>query len=175
MTFIKKCVNFIFGTTNLDKARRNGMKVGSNLFLGRGTFLDPSHCFLISIGDNVTLSSKVHVLCHDASSKAHIGYTKVGGVSIGNNVFIGANATILPCVKIGDNAVVGAGSVVTHSVPSGEVWAGNPAHFICKVDDYLKKMDSLEKFDSSYHIGVITEEKKKELIEKTRNGFCLIE
>lgn len=54
-------------------------------------------------------------------------------VLIGKRVFIGSGVTILKGVKIGDESVVGAGSVITHSIPSREVWAGNPARFIRKI------------------------------------------
>lgn len=46
---------------------------------------------------------------------------------------IGAGSTILPGIEIGENAMVGAGSVVTKNIPSGEVWAGNPAKFLRKI------------------------------------------
>lgn len=55
------------------------------------------------------------------------------GVNIGNNVWIGAGAIILPGVHVGDNAVIAAGSVVTKSVPGGEIWAGVPACCIRKL------------------------------------------
>jgi len=152
------------------------LKCGSNLFIGEGTFIDPSHCFLISLGDNVTLSSKVHILAHDASTKIHLGYTKIGQVNIGNNVFIGANVTILPNITIGNNSVVGAGSVVTTSIPSNEVWAGNPAKKISELDDYLKKFKDLPKFDKSYILSSdLSDEKKLELYTATENGFVLLE
>lgn len=51
-------------------------------------------------------------------------------VIIGNNVFIGAFCIILKGVTIGDNSIIGAGSVVTKSVPTNQIWAGNPAKFI---------------------------------------------
>ena len=55
-------------------------------------------------------------------------------VHIGNCVFIGGGSIILKGVTIGDCAVVGAGSVVTKNIPANEVWAGNPAHFIKKIE-----------------------------------------
>lgn len=57
----------------------------------------------------------------------------VNPVVIKNGVFIGANSIILKGVTIGEKAIVGAGSVVTRSIPDGEIWAGNPAKFIRKI------------------------------------------
>lgn len=54
-------------------------------------------------------------------------------ITIGNNVWIGGSATILPGVSIGDNAVVGAGSVVTRDVAPNTVVAGNPAKVIRQI------------------------------------------
>lgn len=54
-------------------------------------------------------------------------------IIIGDDVFIGANSTILKGVTIGDKAIIGAGSVVTKDIPSMEIWGGNPAKFIKKV------------------------------------------
>lgn len=170
-----RLLSLISSTTNIDKAKKNGLEIGKNVFIGSGTFIDPSHCFLISIGDNVTFSSKVHVLAHDASTKVHLGYTKIGRVRIGSNVFVGACALILPGVTIGDNSIIGAGSVVTKNVPANEVWAGNPARFICSLDDYLKKYSDLQRFDRSYRIDQADEKKKEELKKATENGSCFIE
>ena len=85
---------------------KRGMKVGKDFNRQQGCFLDPTHCFLITIGDDVTMSIRVTVMAHDASTKKNLGYTKIGQVHIGNHVFIGANTTILPGVTIGDYAVI---------------------------------------------------------------------
>jgi acetyltransferase-like isoleucine patch superfamily enzyme len=53
-------------------------------------------------------------------------------ISVGDDVFIGANSIVLKGVEIGDRSVIGAGSVVSKSIPPDEVWAGNPARFIRK-------------------------------------------
>lgn len=101
--------------------------------------IDPSCPYLIEIGNNVTLARGVTILAHDASLKQHLGIVKLGKVVIGNNVFIGANSTILCGVTIGDNCIIGAGSVVCHDCEENSVYAGNPAHFICTLDHYLEK------------------------------------
>ena len=119
-----------------------GMKVGENFSRQQGCFLDPSHCFLITIGNDVTMSIRVTVMAHDASTKKTLGYTKIGKVHIGDHVFIGANTTILPGVTIGDYAVIGAGSIVTHDVPAKTVVAGVPAKKICDVDEYVARFQS---------------------------------
>jgi acetyltransferase-like isoleucine patch superfamily enzyme len=60
-------------------------------------------------------------------------------VIIGKNVWVGANAVILPGVKIGDNSVVGAGSVIVEDVPAYSVVAGNPAKIIKQYDFETKR------------------------------------
>jgi acetyltransferase-like isoleucine patch superfamily enzyme len=55
-------------------------------------------------------------------------------VTIEDNVFIGAHTTILKGVTIGQNSIIGACSVVTKTIPANEIWAGNPARFIRKLE-----------------------------------------
>lgn len=55
-------------------------------------------------------------------------------VVVGPNSFIGAHSIILKGVEIGENSVVGAGSVVTKSIPQNEIWAGNPAKFVRRIN-----------------------------------------
>ncbi|HEX7757448.1 MAG TPA: DapH/DapD/GlmU-related protein, partial [Niabella sp.] len=55
-------------------------------------------------------------------------------VTIGNNVWVGGNATILPGVTIGDNCVIGAGSVVTKDIPANSLAVGNPARVIRQIE-----------------------------------------
>ena len=139
MNPIKEFLYRLRGEYTTEKLISMGMKVGVNFGRLNGVILDPSHCWLIEIGDNVTLAPRVHVLCHDASTKGFIGYTKIGRVTIGNNVFVGAESVILPGVTVGDNVIIGANSTVTHDIPSGSVVAGSPARVICSLDDYLAK------------------------------------
>ncbi|MCE6991386.1 acyltransferase [Dyadobacter sp. CY323] len=55
-------------------------------------------------------------------------------IIIKDNAFIGAHSTILKGVTIGKNSVIGSGSMVTKSIPDNEIWAGNPAKFVRKIN-----------------------------------------
>lgn len=59
---------------------------------------------------------------------------KVSPVLIKKGAFIGAHSILLKGVTIGEKSIIGAGSVVTGNIPDGEIWAGNPARFIRKLD-----------------------------------------
>lgn len=147
---------------------REGATVGTGFQLERGAFLDSSFPWLIIIGDNVTLAPGVLVLCHDGSTKKAVGYSKVGKVIIGNNVFIGAKSIILPNTTIGDNVVVGAGSVVRGSIPSNVVVAGAPAKVIQSYEEFKTKnnarMAAGYTFDISYtNKGGVTADRKSEM------------
>ena len=139
MSLIKKVIYRLRGECTTEKLVSMGMKVGKNFKRLHGVILDPSHCWLLEIGDNVTIAPRVHILCHDASTKTFLNYTKIGRVTIGNNVFIGAESVVLPGVTIGNNVVIGANSTVTHDVPDNSVVAGSPARVICTLDAYLEK------------------------------------
>ena len=139
MNIIKELVYRIRGEYTTEKLISMGMKVGKNFKRLKGAILDPSHCWLIEIGDNVTLAPNVHILCHDASTKMYLGYTKIGCVTIGDNVFIGAGTVVLPNVVIGSNVIIGANSTITHDVPDNTVIAGNPARIISSLDVFIAK------------------------------------
>lgn len=90
----------------------------------------------IIIEDNVMLGSGVHIYVHNHKFETvdipliDQGYYLSKQVILKNGCWIGANVIILPGVVIGENAVIGAGSIVTKSIPSGVVAAGNPAKII---------------------------------------------
>ena len=122
----------------IKKLKRKGLTVGKNFNMQGGVTID-SHCWHISIGDNVTLSPNVIILAHDASTKIFIDYTKIGKVKMGNRVFIGACSIILPGVKIGNDVVVAAGSLVNSDIPDGVVVGGNPAKVIGDINDFIER------------------------------------
>ena len=141
---LKKWLGFLRGEPqNIDKLYAKGLKVGDNFQRMGGVIIDPSHCYHITIGDNVTLAPRVHILAHDASFGVFSGKTRAANVTIGNNVFIGASAIVLPGVHIGNRVIIGAGSVVTKNIPDNSVAVGNPARVICTLDDYLAKEEGI--------------------------------
>lgn len=90
-----------------------------------------------------------------------------GKVTIGNYVYIGTNALIMPGVTIGNNVLVAAGSVVTKSIPSNMVVAGNPARIICDIDQYY-----LRNKDFDLHTkGFSSTEKRKVLLSISPQRF----
>jgi maltose O-acetyltransferase len=137
---IRKILEYLRGEPqHLDKLIKRGLKIGKNFKRMGGVIIDPSHCYHISIGDNVILAPRVHILAHDASFGLYTGKTRAANVTIGNEVFIGAGSIILPGVHIGNRVVIGAGSIVTKDIPDNSVAVGNPARVICTVDEYLEK------------------------------------
>lgn len=171
MRFIKEFVYRLRGEYTTEKLISMGMKVGRNFGRLNGVILDPSHCWLIEIGDNVTLAPRVHILCHDASTKQFLNYTKIGRVVIGDNVFIGAESVVLPNVRIGNNVIIGANSTVTKDIPDNVVAAGNPAKKICTLEEYIERhkenMKNVPVYGEGYTLrGALTEVKKLQMIEE---------
>jgi maltose O-acetyltransferase len=118
------------GEEDLGMRAANGLRLGADVSIGPGVYIDPGFLWLVSIGDHSTITTGVRIIAHDASVKRHIGYTAVARVVIGRRVYIGMGATILPGVTVGDDAIVGAGSVVHDDVEPGAVVAGNPARAV---------------------------------------------
>lgn len=105
------------------------IRIGKNVFINFGcTFMDRGG---ITIGDNAFIAPHVSLITENhglPADKRKLLISKP--IVIGNNVWIGANATVLQGITIGDNAVIGADSVVTKDVPENSVVAGNPARII---------------------------------------------
>ena len=155
---------------------QNGLKVGKNFNRFSGVIIDDSHCWLITIGDNVTIAPRAHILAHDASTKNELGYTRIGTVTIGSDVFIGAESVILPGVTVGSRVVIGAGSVVAKDIPDNSVAAGNPAKVISTYSAFMEKrkqeMQNTVCFDETYTMRSeqFSEEKKQEMIKKLKEN-----
>ena len=128
---------------NEQAARELGVTVGEGCRLY--SMQISSEWELLTIGDRVTVSSDVLFITHDGTGwlfrdEQGRRHYSLGRIEIGNDVFIGARATIMPGVRIGDRCVVAAGSVVTRSVPDGHVVGGNPARIISTYEALAAKV-----------------------------------
>lgn len=178
---IKKYYNFLKKRKEsyIKKLIARGLILGENVSITDTFFFDPSHCFLISIGDNCILAPGVRLIAHDASTKQFLGYTKLGKISIGENCFLGDSVIVLPSVSIGPGSIIGAGAVVTKNVPPGMIAAGNPAKIICSVDEHLTKVrkmaDNKKLFTEEYYIENLDKEKRDEILQSTgtSKGFIV--
>lgn len=124
-------------------SRSLGMRVGKNCRI----LANPIKCFgsepyLVTLGDYVTITSGVRFITHDGGvwifRDKYPDAEVFGRITVGNNVFIGMNAIILPGVTIGDHCIIGAGAVVTQNIPSNYVAAGVPARCIKTTEEYWK-------------------------------------
>ncbi len=109
------------------------IRVGENFYANFNlVILDEAQ---VTFGDNVFIAPNCgfytagHPL--DASER-NKGLEYARPITVGNNVWIGAQVCVLPGVTIGDNCVIGAGSVVTHDIPAHSVAVGNPCRVIKK-------------------------------------------
>lgn len=109
--------------------------IGHNTYIGEQNNIRASGG-TISIGDNCLISQQVSIIAtnhnfkHGELIKNQAWSIDDNFVEIGNDVWIGAGAIILPGVKIGDGCVIAAGSVVTKIIPKNKVVAGIPARII---------------------------------------------
>lgn len=114
-----------------------------------------SHCFIedgVVIGDRVTIKNGTMIydgatieddvfigpnvtFTNDHFPKSKNKEFKLEKILVEQGASIGAGVVILPGVTIGKNSLIGAGSVVTKDVPAGEIWVGNPARFLRKIND----------------------------------------
>ena len=129
------------------------LKVGTNFYANHGcTILD---CNYVTFGDNcllgphVCISAATHPI--DPTSRKN-GNEYAQPITIGNNVWIGANATVCPNVTIGDNVVVGAGAVVTKIFPSNVVIGGVPAKILKYVGNH-QESDFTQGEEVSDHVS----------------------
>ena len=93
----------------------------------------------IILGNNLRIGPGVGLISASHSLDNYDMHEKTSPIIIGNNVWIGMNAVIMPAIKIGDNVIIGAGSIVTSDIPSDSVAAGNPCKVIREKKPYSGK------------------------------------
>ncbi len=104
--------------------RGRGVKIGDRCFIGTAVIIETQFPQLVQIGNGVDIGIRTTIIAHQQGEKAD---EHKPSVTIGDDVFIGPGAIILPHVTIGDGAVINAGAVVTKSVPPLTMVSGNPA------------------------------------------------
>lgn len=126
----------------------------------------------ITIGDNFVSAPGSIITAHDASTFLFCGKYRIEKISIGDNVFLGANSVILPGVTIGDRVIIGAGAVVVSDVPSNSVFVGNPAKYVCSVDEYLEKC---EKRDILYDVPDLWKKEFMNGVPHSEESLCALQ
>lgn len=125
---------------------------GYNITVGKNFYSNHNLVILdgakVSMGDNVFIAPNCCITTagHPIDAKQRADGLEIAlPVTIGNDVWIGANVSILPGVNIGGNTVIGAGSVVNKDIPSGVVAAGNPCKVIRPITEKDKEKYAIYK------------------------------
>lgn len=128
--------------------RHEGVRIGEGCSIYVSVSNFGTEPWLVEIGNRVTITHGVSFITHDGASRLFRRETpgmnprygnRFGTIRIGDNCFIGVDSIILPDVRIGPDSIVGAGSLVNRDVPPRTVYAGNPARYICTLDEYIER------------------------------------
>lgn len=145
-----------------------GVKIGDNCCIYTYNF--GSEPYLIEIGNHVQITAGVKFFTHGGGwvmREEYPDFDCFGKIKVGNNVYIGNNALIMPGVTIGNNVVIGAGTVVTKSIPDNSVVVGNPGRIIGDIETFKKNM-------SRYNFHSKNVSDKKDWILKNTNNYPFI-
>ena len=137
---IKHAYHKLFDTP-IQYARYLGVSIGNNVLIGQDVKWS-SEPYLITIGNNVQVTNGVKFFTHGGGNvirKYSRDFDSFGKIIIHDWVYIGSCSLIMPGVTLGEGSLIAAGSVVTKSVPPNSVVGGNPARFICTIEDYINR------------------------------------
>lgn len=158
---------------NTEQKRKYLIKKGAKIGLNTRILSDISALgtepYLVEIGEKCLVSLNVTFMTHDGGISVLNNLEcfgkntmdKLGKIKVGNNVFIGKDATIMPGVTIGDNVIIGLGSIVTKDIESNSVVCGIPAKKIKTIQEYK---DSIK--DKVYPTANLSSKEKKKYCEK---------
>ena len=146
-----------------DYARSIGVKIGDNCLIDTRNW--SSEPYLIEIGNNCQITKNVWFHTHGgahAVRRIDPTFDLFGKIKVEDYAYVGANSQIMPGVTIGEGALISAGSIVTKSVPPGQVWGGVPARFICTVEEYNQR-------NKKYNLATkgLSSERKRQLLMNT--------
>ncbi len=144
-----------------------GVKIGSDCEIYPSVSFG-SEPYLVEIGNHVRITDGVKFITHDGGVWVLRGlkdeYKDIdlfGKITVGDNVHIGMDVTIMPGVKIGSNCVIGCGAIVTKDIPDNSIAVGVPAKVIKTIDEY--EANNKEEF---MHTKGMNSKDKKEFILK---------
>ena len=117
----------------------SGIVVGKKVFIGEGVrFIDGFIPKEIELGDCCVISPNVTIVSLSFPNTSNLRMMKTlvqrKKVKVGSHSWIGSNSTLLPGTLVEESSIIGAGSLVKHHVKTGEIWAGNPARFLKKIE-----------------------------------------
>ncbi len=174
MRKIVKILKYIYNTvlTKIDPiayAKAIGVNLGKNVkFYGMKPGMFSTEPWLITIGDNCYITANCQFVTHDGGTlilrKQVPDLEITAPISIGNDVYIGLNTTILPGTKVGNRCIIGACSLVNGEFPDNSVIAGVPARIIKTVDEYLEQAKK-----KSLHLGHLDAKEKEKALKKHFN------
>lgn len=129
-----------------------------------------SEPYLVTLGNHVTVTAGVRFITHDGGvwvfREEDPRIDVIAPIAIGDNVFIGMNAILLPGVTVGDNCVIGAGAVVSRAIPPNSVAIGSPARVVKSLDEYRGGVD-----EKALYIRTLpADEKRAVLMERFRGA-----
>ncbi len=145
-------------------AQKIGVHMGKDVHLyGNPYKMFGTEPWAITLGNHVHITDGVRFVNHDGGTLVFrdripdLEITKK--ISVGDYVYIGIQALIMPGVKIGNRCIIGAGAIVTHDIPDNSVAVGVPARVIKTADEYFEKIQK-----ESLHVGhLVGKEKDIEL------------
>lgn len=166
---IKKLRMVYYRRHPISFAKKIGVNFPDNELHLYGNVVWGTEPWIINMGKNIHITDGVKFITHDGGTLLYrhlvpdLEITRP--ITLGNNVYIGNNAIILPGVNIGNNVVIGAGAVVSKSIPDNSVAVGVPARVIKSADEYFKKLQR-----ESLHLGHLTG-KSKDIALKEYYGY----
>lgn len=165
----------------IDYLRTTGVTIGERVvfFSPKSNVIDVTRPYMLEIGDDVQIVYGVSILTHGYDWSVLKGvYGEVlgsaGKVKIGNNVFLGANSTVLKGVTIGNNVIIGANSVVNRDIPDNCVAAGNPCRVIMSLEDYYEKRKAAQLEEATELVKCYRQAYNKDPDEKELSEFFFL-
>lgn len=123
--------------------RRQGAQIGEGVeIFGANLCTFGSEPYLVSIGNQTTISNDVEFITHDGGLRVvrakYTGAYLYARIRVGDQCFLGAHCILLPGAKVGAGSVIGSGSIVTGEIPPGVVAIGVPAKPVKSVEEYVQ-------------------------------------